>query len=113
VAHLSSVSFLFFFLGVSSAGKKNQKKKKKNFSISYHLHSTGRVLGPPGTDVFVVPFAYAFSKAETQKLFSRFRDVRHAVAHFPLRRYSTKIPWAMERFLARRMGWYLFVFATR
>ena len=65
------------------------------------------------TDGPECPVAYAFTKTEVQQLFSRFRDVRTTVAHFPLRRYSAKIPFGVEKFLARGMGWYLFVFARK
>jgi ubiquinone/menaquinone biosynthesis C-methylase UbiE len=59
------------------------------------------------------PVAYAFSKAETRKLFSRFHDVRTTVAHFPVRQYLPATPMALERVLARTMGWYLFIFARK
>jgi ubiquinone/menaquinone biosynthesis C-methylase UbiE len=65
------------------------------------------------TDGPECPVAYAFTKAEVRKLFSRFHDVRTAVAHFPLTRYSKKIPFGVEKFLARKMGWYLFIFARK
>jgi ubiquinone/menaquinone biosynthesis C-methylase UbiE len=57
--------------------------------------------------------AYAFSKAEVRALFSKFRDVQTTVAHFPLTKYSRTIPLGLEKFLARKMGWYLFIFARK
>ena len=57
--------------------------------------------------------AYAFSKAEARALFSKFRDVQTTVAHFPLTKYSRTIPLGLEKFLARKMGWYLFIFARK
>ena len=65
------------------------------------------------TDGPECPVAYAFSSADARKLFSRFRDVRTVVAHFPLRKYSHFIPFWLEKLLARRMGWYLFIFANK
>ena len=35
------------------------------------------------------------------------------VAHFPLAKYWKGIPLAVESFLARRIGWYLFIFAQK
>lgn len=65
------------------------------------------------TDGPECPIAFAFSKNEARQLFAKFRDVNFRVAHFPLRRYSRYFPFAVERFLARTMGWYLFVFAVK
>jgi ubiquinone/menaquinone biosynthesis C-methylase UbiE len=65
------------------------------------------------TDGPECPVAYAFSKSEAGDLFAKFRNVRTSVAHFPIARYSNKIPFALERFLARTMGWYLFIFADK
>lgn len=57
--------------------------------------------------------AYAFSKAEIRVMFSRFRDVQMTVAHFPLKKYYRWISLRLEKFLARKMGWYLFIFAQK
>lgn len=65
------------------------------------------------TDGPECPVAFAFSKNEARQLFAKFRDVSFRVAHFPLRRYSRYFPFAVEKFLAERIGWYLFVFATK
>lgn len=65
------------------------------------------------TDGPECPVAYAFNKQEARKLFAKFRDVNFHVAHFPLRRYSSIFPFALEKLLAKTMGWYLFVFATK
>lgn len=65
------------------------------------------------TDGPECPVAYAFSGREAMKCFAKFRSVRTAVAHFPLRKYSQLIPHGLERFLAKRMGWYLFVYAEK
>jgi len=65
------------------------------------------------TDGPECPVAYAFTKAQSRKLFSRFRDVQMTVAHFPLTKYSKQIPFALERLMARKMGWYLFISAGK
>ena len=67
------------------------------------------------TDGPECPVAFAFSKADARRLFSRFHDVQMQVAHFPLNRYplSQWLPFSVERFLAARIGWYLFIFATK
>jgi len=57
--------------------------------------------------------AYAFTTSRAQALFSRFQDVKTEVAHFPLNRYSRIFPLALEKFLAQRIGWYLFIFARK
>ena len=65
------------------------------------------------TDGPECPIAFAYTKAEVHRLFAKFRDVRTRVAHFPLRRYSRRIPFLLEKFLARTIGWYIFVFASK
>jgi SAM-dependent methyltransferase len=65
------------------------------------------------TDGPECPIAYAFTHADVLRLFSRFSHVRTTVAHFPLARYSKLIPFGVEKFLARKMGWYLFIFARK
>jgi ubiquinone/menaquinone biosynthesis C-methylase UbiE len=67
------------------------------------------------TDGPECPVAYAFSKAEARRVFSIFRDVRMKVAHFPLNKYPfvNTLPFAVEKFLAPKLGWYLFIFATK
>ncbi|HMJ90276.1 MAG TPA: class I SAM-dependent methyltransferase [Candidatus Acidoferrum sp.] len=65
------------------------------------------------TDGPECPVAFAYNRREARDLFAKFKGVRTEVAHFPLRRYSRWIPFAVERFLAPRLGWYLFIFATK
>jgi len=67
------------------------------------------------TDGPECPVAYAFSRSQAAKLFARFTDVRMTVAHFPLHRYAFGkwIPFALERWLAPKMGWYLFIHAQK
>jgi ubiquinone/menaquinone biosynthesis C-methylase UbiE len=67
------------------------------------------------TDGPECPIALAFSRAEARELFSRFHNVQTKVAHFPLNKYrlGRLLPFAAERFLASRIGWYLFIFASK
>jgi ubiquinone/menaquinone biosynthesis C-methylase UbiE len=65
------------------------------------------------TDGPECPIAFAFTKAEVRRLFARFGNVTMRVAHFPLRRYNRRIPFAVEKFFAEKFGWYLFVFGTK
>ena len=67
------------------------------------------------TDGPECPIAFAFSKTEARRLFSRFQSVQMKVAHFPLSRYPLGqwLPFSVERFLAAKIGWYLFIFASK
>lgn len=65
------------------------------------------------TDGPECPIAYTFSRAEAVALFSQFRNVRTTVAHLPLKKYYRGIPLGVEKFFARRVGWYLFIFADK
>lgn len=67
------------------------------------------------TDGPECPIAYSFSRTEAEKLFARFSDVQMTVAHFPLRRYrfGELIPFAIEKWLAPKIGWYLFIDARK
>lgn len=67
------------------------------------------------TDGPECPVASAVNRKEANKLLARFNDVRTKVAHFPLSKYSfgKGIPFAIERWLAPKVGWYLFIFARK
>jgi len=65
------------------------------------------------TDGPECPVAFAFSKKDARKLYAKFRNVTFRVAHFPLRRYSRFFPFWLEKLLAEKFGWYLFIFAVR
>jgi len=65
------------------------------------------------TDGPECPVAYAFSKKEARALFVKFGSVQMKVAHFPLKKYHRWIPFGLEKGLAARLGWYLFVFAQK
>jgi ubiquinone/menaquinone biosynthesis C-methylase UbiE len=67
------------------------------------------------TDGPECPIAHAFSRREAGELFANFDNVRMTVAHFPLRRYrfGRWIPFAIEKWLAPKIGWYLFIEAQK
>jgi ubiquinone/menaquinone biosynthesis C-methylase UbiE len=65
------------------------------------------------TDGPECPVAYAFSKSDAANLFENFSNVEFCIAHFPLRKYWSRFPFGLEKLLARRLGWYLFIFATK
>ncbi len=67
------------------------------------------------TDGPECPFAYVYGTREARQLFAPFKEVRFRVAHFPLRKYpfARTLPFAVERFLAARMGWYLLIEARK
>src|SRR5437764_1320332 len=56
------------------------------------------------TDGPECPIAFAFSRAEAQKLFGKFRGVEMKVAHLPLKKYCAWFPLGIEKFVAARLG---------
>jgi SAM-dependent methyltransferase len=66
------------------------------------------------TDGPECPLAYVFSRHDVRRLFSKFRNVRTKVAHFPLGQYlGGRFPRGLERALASRMGWVLLIDAEK
>jgi preprotein translocase subunit SecG len=65
------------------------------------------------TDGPECPVAYAFSKNEAHTLFAKFSSVQMKVAHFPLKKYRRWVPFSLEKCFAARVGWYLFIFASK
>jgi ubiquinone/menaquinone biosynthesis C-methylase UbiE len=67
------------------------------------------------TDGPECPYAYAYSRSDMKRLFSRYSNVTTRIAHFPIRKYSPTrwVPFPVERFLATRFGWYLFIYADK
>jgi SAM-dependent methyltransferase len=60
------------------------------------------------------PIAFTYSRHSARAAFSHFREIDFAVAHFPIRQHlGNWFPQAAERFLAKRMGWCLLVYATK
>ena len=96
----------------------NQDRQVWNVHYRNFLHEGWRYLRARNfvhhcTDGPECPIAFAFTTAEARRLFAKFQDVTTRIAHFPLRRYSPRIPFALEKFLAQRIGWYLFVLAVK
>jgi SAM-dependent methyltransferase len=97
-------------------------ESRKIWEIHYHnfLKNGWRYLRADNfvhhcTDGPECPQAAAYSRSEARKYFARFHDVQMKVAHFPLNKYRLGrwIPFRVEKILAARLGWYLFIFATR
>jgi ubiquinone/menaquinone biosynthesis C-methylase UbiE len=67
------------------------------------------------TDGPECPYAYAYSRHDARRLFAQFQSIRLRVAHFPLRKYmfARALPFAVERMLAARLGWYLLIEAVK
>lgn len=67
------------------------------------------------TDGPECPCAHTYSKRDATRLFSRFRNVDLAVAHFPLNKYpgGRWLPRAAERMLSRAVGWHLLIRAVK
>lgn len=67
------------------------------------------------TDGPECPFAFVYSAREARRLFSQFRSVRTSVGHFPLNKYlgARREPLALERLLARTLGWHLLIEARK
>jgi SAM-dependent methyltransferase len=67
------------------------------------------------TDGPECPFAFVYSAREARQLFRQFRSVRTSVGHFPLNKYlgTRRRPLAVERLLARTLGWHLLIEARK
>ena len=65
------------------------------------------------TDGPECPLAYAYARSEARRFFAKFSDLKMKVAHFPIRKYCRWFPFALEKMLARKLGWYLFIYGTR
>ncbi len=96
----------------------NQDRQIWNIHYQNFLHSGWSYLRARNfihhcTDGPECPVAYAFTSAEAKALFSKFENVHTSVAHLPLKKYYQGIPFSLEKFLARKMGWYVFIFAHK
>lgn len=67
------------------------------------------------TDGPECPYAYAYTRREAQRLFAQFKATKFRIAHFPLRKYpfGRALPFTVERLLAKSIGWYLLIEATK
>lgn len=67
------------------------------------------------TDGPECPFAHVYARSDIRRLFARFQKIQTQVAHFPLRKYrwGKWIPLPVERAIASKIGWYLFIFASK
>jgi SAM-dependent methyltransferase len=65
------------------------------------------------TDGPECPYAFVYARAGVRKIFHNFSSVETKVAHFPLRQYLRWVPRGLERWLAPKIGWNLFVYLTK
>ena len=86
-----------------------------------YRHDRERLLSPQeflnqNTDGAGNPLARAYTRGETVSMFARFREVRTEI-HFLNKRWIPLLgrimPRAVERFLARVMGWHLWIIARK
>lgn len=67
------------------------------------------------TDGPECPYAYCYSKKDIKILFKDFKKVETQIAHFPISKYKFLkfTPFYIEKFLAKHLGWYVYVFAKK
>ena len=67
------------------------------------------------TDGPECPYAFTYTARSAARLFAQFRSVHLEVGHFPLNKYpgGRFIPRAVERLMARTIGWQLMIRATK
>lgn len=67
------------------------------------------------TDGPECPYAYVYSKKEAGRIFSMFREVDMHCAHLPLgmRWKNNRLVRKLEEYLAPKIGFYLFIIATK
>lgn len=60
------------------------------------------------------PIAHSFTKKEITELFRNyFTDLSFKVAHFPIHNTINDFPLSIERKIASRLGWYLFIYGKK
>jgi ubiquinone/menaquinone biosynthesis C-methylase UbiE len=67
------------------------------------------------TDGPECPVAHVYTASGLRDAFKQFRSIQFRAAHFPLRKYAFAkwAPLSVERWLASKMGWYLFVYLKK
>ena len=67
------------------------------------------------TDGPECPCAFVYSRRDAAQLFSAFRSVEISVAHLPLNKYpiARHAPRALEKLVAKCLGWHLLIRATK
>ena len=67
------------------------------------------------TDGPECPYAFTYTARQAARLFAQFCSIEMDVAHFPLNKYpgGQAIPRAVERLIARTIGWHLLIRATK
>ncbi len=67
------------------------------------------------TDGPECPFAFVFTKSDVKTMFFSFKNIETVTAHFPIRssQFTRWIPFFVEKFLASKLGFYLFIIAEK
>jgi ubiquinone/menaquinone biosynthesis C-methylase UbiE len=67
------------------------------------------------TDGPECPVAHVYTAKGLRDTFKQFRSIQFKTAHFPLRKYAFAkwAPPSLERWLASKLGWYLFVYLKK
>jgi SAM-dependent methyltransferase len=79
----------------------------------YYLRSNNFI--HHATDGPECPIAFVFTQRSVRQALAKFSSVETQTAHFPIRKTSWGrwVPFSIERQLASRVGWYLFVYLTK
>lgn len=87
----------------------------RNFLRQGWRYFTARNFVHHCTDGPECPIAFVYSAREARQLFSQFSTVRTSVGHFPLNKYlgTGRVPAAIEKLLARTVGWHLLIEARK
>jgi len=85
----------------------------RNFLMNGWSYLSSRHFVHHCTDGPECPIAFTFSQREARRLFVKFPSVEMKVAHLPMKKYLSWFPLAIEKCLASRLGWYLFIFAEK
>ncbi|MCB8943129.1 MAG: class I SAM-dependent methyltransferase [Ardenticatenaceae bacterium] len=66
------------------------------------------------TDGAACPIAHCYSRQEVAQLLSPyFENIQFAVAHFPINKSLPRFPRSIEKAIASRIGWYLFIYGQK
>ncbi len=87
----------------------------RNFLKEGWRYFSGRNFVHHCTDGPECPYAFTYTARDVPRLFAQFRSIDVEVAHFPLNKYpgAWLLPRAVERLIARNIGWHLMIRATK
>ena len=87
----------------------------KNFLRSGWSYLQAPTFVHHATDGPECPIAFVYTSRAVRRSFAQFSNVGIQIAHFPVRKtfLGRWIPLSIERQVASRLGWYLFVYLTK